>query len=47
VAQQTADRATVQANFRETYDSGRSRTFVGYWRLVRDGNRWLLDDPTY
>jgi hypothetical protein len=37
----------VQANFTETYDSGSSNRFVGYWRLVRVDGRWLLDDPTY
>ena len=47
VAEQTASTATVQANFVETYDSGGSRQFVGYWRLVRVDGRWLLDDPTY
>jgi hypothetical protein len=39
--------ATVQANFTERYDSGESRTFVGYWRLVQVDGRWLLDEPTY
>lgn len=47
VAEQTATTAVVQANFVETYDSGGSRQFVGYWRLVRVDGRWLLDDPTY
>jgi hypothetical protein len=47
VASQSANRATVQANFVETYDSGSSREFVGYWELVRSGDRWLLDWPTY
>lgn len=47
VADQSATTATVQANFTETYDSGSSRRFVGYWRLVRVDGRWLLDDPTY
>ena len=47
IADQTADAATVQANFTETYDSGSSRRFVGYWRLVQVGGRWLLDQPTY
>jgi hypothetical protein len=47
VAEQTADRATVQANFTETYDSGSSRQFVGYWRLVLVDGRWLLDEPHY
>ena len=46
-ASQTATTATVQANFTETYDSGASRSFVGYWRLVRVDGRWLLDEPTY
>jgi hypothetical protein len=47
VAEQVGDRATVQANFTETYDSGSSREFIGYWRLVRVDGRWLLDDPSY
>jgi hypothetical protein len=47
VAEQTADRATVQANFTETYESGASRQFVGYWRLVLVDGSWLLDEPHY
>ncbi len=47
VAEQSADRATVQANFVETYDSGSTRRFVGYWRLVLVDGRWLLDEPHY
>ena len=47
VAEQAGDRATVQANFSETYDSGSSRQFIGYWRLVRVDGRWLLDEPSY
>ena len=47
VAEQVGDRATVQANFTETYDSGSSREFIGYWRLVRVDGRWLLDEPSY
>jgi len=47
VAEQAGDRATVQANFTETYDSGSSRQFIGYWRLVRVDGRWLLDEPNY
>jgi serine/threonine-protein kinase len=47
VASQSGSRATVQANFTETYDSGSSRSFVGYWDLVRVDGRWLLDAPTY
>jgi hypothetical protein len=47
VAEQTADRATVQANFTETYDSGSSRVFVGYWQLVLADGVWLLDEPHY
>jgi hypothetical protein len=39
--------ATVQANFTETYESGTSRTFIGYWRLVEVGGRWVLDEPHY
>ncbi|MEO6294506.1 MAG: hypothetical protein ABIP01_03265, partial [Candidatus Limnocylindria bacterium] len=47
VAEQGGDRATVQANFTETYDSGATRNFIGYWRLVRVEGRWLLDEPHY
>ena len=47
VVEQTADRATVQANFTETYDSGSSQVFVGYWRLVLVDGVWLLDEPHY
>jgi hypothetical protein len=47
VAEQTSDRATVQANFTETYDSGSSRTFIGYWRLVLVEGNWVLDEPHY
>jgi hypothetical protein len=47
VAEQTAGRATVQANFTETYDSGSSRVFVGYWQLVLVDGVWLLDEPHY
>jgi hypothetical protein len=47
IAEQAADRATVQANFTETYDSGSSRQFIGYWRLVLVDGRWLLDEPHY
>jgi hypothetical protein len=39
--------ATVQANFTETYDSGGSREFIGYWELVQVNGRWLLDEPHY
>lgn len=47
VAEESERSATVQANFTETYDSGGSRDFVGYWRLVLADNRWLLDEPHY
>jgi serine/threonine protein kinase len=47
VAAQSGSRATVQANFTETYDSGSTRDFVGYWQLVFLDGRWLLDQPTY
>jgi hypothetical protein len=47
VAEQVGDRATVQANFVETYDSGSSREFIGYWRLILVDGRWLLDEPNY
>jgi hypothetical protein len=47
VAEQAGDRATVQANFVETYESGATRRFVGYWRLVLVEGQWLLDEPNY
>jgi hypothetical protein len=47
VASQTSRTATVQANFVETYDSGSSREFIGYWELVLVNGRWLLDAPHY
>ncbi len=47
VAEQNANNATVQADFTETYDSGASRQFIGYWRLIRRDGRWLLDEPHY
>ena len=47
VVEQTPSSATVQANFTEWYDSGSSRQFIGYWRLVLVEGRWLLDEPTY
>jgi hypothetical protein len=43
----TGGTATVQANFTETYDSGASREFIGYWELVQVDGRWLLDAPHY
>jgi hypothetical protein len=43
----TDQTASVQANFTETYDSGGSRDFVGYWRLIQVDGRWLLDEPHY
>ena len=43
----TSTTAQVQANFVETYESGGSRTFVGYWDLVLVDGRWLLDAPHY
>jgi hypothetical protein len=41
------DRAVVQANFVEQYDSGGSREFIGFWELVLVDGRWLLDQPHY
>ena len=43
----SATTAQVQANFVETYESGASRTFIGYWDLVLADGRWLLDAPHY
>jgi hypothetical protein len=47
VAEQVGARATVQANFVETYESGATRRFVGFWHLVLVEGRWLLDEPHY
>jgi serine/threonine-protein kinase len=47
VVQQDQRSATVQANFLETYDSGSSRQFIGYWELISVDGRWLLDAPHY
>ena len=47
VAELSGESATVQANFTETYESGASRAFVGYWRLQLVDGRWLLDEPHY
>ena len=47
LAEMSGDAATVQANFTETYESGASREFIGYWRLVLVDGRWLLDEPHY
>lgn len=47
VAEQTADSATVQANFVEIYDSGSTRQFIGYWRVILVDGQWLLDAPAY
>ena len=47
VAEEVGGSATVQANFTETYDSGSSRQFIGYWRLVSVDGLWLLDEPNY
>ena len=41
------DRALVQADFVEEYESGASREFIGYWELVLVDGRWLLDQPHY
>ena len=45
--ERTGTTAVVQANFTETYDSGGSRAFIGYWRLILVDGRWLLDEPHY
>lgn len=47
VAELSGESATVQANFTETYESGASRQFIGYWRLQLVDGRWLLDEPHY
>ena len=47
VVSRTDRSAIVQADFVETYDSGSSRQFIGYWELIRVDGRWLLDAPHY
>jgi hypothetical protein len=47
VAEMSGETATVQANFTETYESGASRQFIGYWRLVLVDGQWLLAEPHY
>jgi hypothetical protein len=47
VAEQSGSTATVQANFTEVYVGGSSREFIGYWRLIRTSDGWLLHEPTY
>lgn len=47
VAEMSGESATVQANFTEIYESGASRQFIGYWRLVLVDGQWLLDEPHY
>lgn len=42
-----SERALVQANFVERYESGGTREFIGYWEVVLVGRRWLLDQPHY
>jgi hypothetical protein len=41
------NRALVQANFVEEYESGAAREFIGYWEVVQVDGRWLLDQPHY
>ena len=41
------NRALVQANFVEEYESGATREFIGYWEVVQVDGRWLLDQPHY
>ena len=43
----SGDSATVQANFTETYESGATRQFIGYWHLVLVDGQWLLAEPHY
>lgn len=47
LASHSGEQATVQANFAERYDTGGSRDFIGYWRLIRVDGAWLLDEPNY
>jgi hypothetical protein len=47
LAELAGSSATVQANFTEVYDTGESRQFIGFWRLVLVDGRWLLDEPHY
>jgi hypothetical protein len=44
---QRGDRAVVQANFIEEYESGATRQFIGYWEVVLVDGTWLLDQPHY
>jgi hypothetical protein len=44
---QRGDRAVVQANFIEEYESGATREFIGYWEVVLVDGAWLLDQPHY
>lgn len=41
------NRAAVQANFVEHYESGGTREFIGYWEMILVDGRWLLDQPRY
>ena len=47
VAEQFATSAKVQVEFVETYQSGSGRTFIGWWDLVVEDDRWLLDHPNF
>lgn len=47
VAEQAAAAAKVQVNFVETYVSGSSRSFIGWWELVLVDGRWILDQPHF
>ncbi len=44
---QRGDRAVVQANFIEEYESGATREFIGYWEVVLVDGAWVLDQPHY
>jgi hypothetical protein len=44
---QRGDRAVVQANFIEEYESGATREFIGYWEVILVDGAWLLDQPHY
>lgn len=47
VAEQFPTTAKVQIEFVETYASGSSRSFMGWWDLVMEEDTWLLDRPNF
>jgi len=47
VAELATDAAKVQVNFVETYTTGSSREFIGWWELILVDGRWTLDQPHF